>query len=435
MRKFWYYLACIAVCAFAPACSDDNDDPDPDPVTPVEPTEPTEETWELIPSTPITTENATMSVNGADALSNATMALKTTSATEGSLTLNNVLPGYPSIEIPVTLTEGTDQVNFKAATTLTTPPALNSDILSALMGRAELPLYDLATEGWVTTAGKANLTLTTTFTKEAQGGLTGNWNFNTSLGVTAEGMITSSPLQMTWTPVDYTQPNMMQTAQLVNLFGSCELCQLFNQLQLCDDGNLTALYYPAQKIDATAALGAIDQTTMSIINLHADDAWVQSPKNLVMYYVDDTYIYILLNIPAIINQVATDKGEEAPSITLDTATMTQYLAVLTELGVKTDVLMLKASEWLNKGVPLRYEKSDTGLKLYVDRELAAPIIEALLPALPSLNAYLANADEETLATIQTIFTMLGITSLDDIATIWTDNTDAWEVALNFTAAD
>lgn len=88
MKKKYFYplaLAC-ALCLFT-ACSDDD-----------------ENTWEQLPQTEISGENATLTFNG-NTLSEGSLQLTVSNATSGVLTLKNVVPGYPSVPVNVTLEE------------------------------------------------------------------------------------------------------------------------------------------------------------------------------------------------------------------------------------------------------------------------------------------------------------------------------------------
>lgn len=118
-----------------------------------------------------------------------------------------------------------------------------------------------------------------------------------------------------------------------------------------------------------------------------------------------------------------------------TEDMTVLLEKLGEYGINVEALLPVVMEWASTGVPLKYDAQGSTLKLYVDKEMVAPFMAALLPALEVLqkevDKILKGDDKDTASLIQMGLGMLGIEKLTDIKTIWEENTDAFELSLNF----
>ncbi len=71
--------------------------------------------------------------------------------------------------------------------------------------------------------------------------------------------------------------------------------------------------------------------------------------------------------------------------------------------------------------------------------MAAPFITPLLPALDKLQEDMekiieAGEDENTIEMIQLVLGVLQIEKLTDIKTIWEENTNEFEISLNFVSA-
>ena len=102
-----------------------------------------------------------------------------------------------------------------------------------------------------------------------------------------------------------------------------------------------------------------------------------------------------------------------------------------------DLLLPLVQQWMQTGIPLRYAKENDALKLYADKELCAPVIEALLPALPKLDEVIAklvaeNPDDEMIQMLPMLFFMLGIENFAALEPVWNSNTADFEIALHLT---
>ena len=95
---------------------------------------------------------------------------------------------------------------------------------------------------------------------------------------------------------------------------------------------------------------------------------------------------------------------------------------------------------LTRGIEYKYTVNGQNLKIYVDKELCAPVIDALLPVLPTLDAVLEQLaqshdpeDFKTLQTIKKIMDQIGLQKPSDLDLVWKATTE-FEIAYNFAKA-
>jgi len=412
MKRLFTTLALAATMTFAACSSDDGP-----------------AAWEKLPATPISGENAVLTVNG-DATAG-TVQLTATSATQGTLLLTNVLPGYAEISMEVTLAERADgSFDLQGETGLTTPPSMLAKADAAAV------IFRVSVSGSLTPEGKAAIDLTSALSTEAQGGLTGTWNLLNKATVDEEtGGLTSAPLWVSWDAIDPAKPNAEQLAMVLSTFGSPLLYQVLHSVTFAPDGNITAQYWSGELDLMTAIFSGYEydsEGNMKFLNLHENEPWLDSPKNLAFWYVQGDRLYVVPNIAAIL----AEAGEEGAAV--DPEALTELLGTLGEYGVKVDDLLPFVQQWMQTGIPLRYAKENGALKLYADKDQCKPVIEALLPALPKLDEAIAkliaeNPDDEMIQMLQFfLFPVLGIENFAALDPIWTSNTADFEIALHLT---
>lgn len=418
MKKSFALLALAATMTFA-ACSDSDSD---------------ESTaWKALPTTPIFGENAVLTVNGGS--TSGSVQLTAASATQGTLLLTNVLPGYAEISMDVTLSERTDGTfDITGEKGLTTAPSMIS------RADAEPVIFNISVSGNVTPEGKAVVNLTSALSAEAQGGLAGTWDLLGEAKVKEDGSLTTAPLWITWSAIDPTQANAEQLASTLRTFGSPLLYQVLHSVTLTTDGNITAKYWSGDVDLMTAVFYGLvsDENTMTatFVNLHENEPWLESPKNLAFWYVKGENLYVVPNIAAILAQVGEDSGSDASGNLSDP---TGILAALGEYGIEVDALLPLVTQWMETGIPLKYVNSNGKLKLYADKEMCRPVIEALLPALPKLDEMIAkliadNPDDQMIQMLPMLSYILGIENFAALEPIWNNNTDEFEISLNFTGS-
>lgn len=382
--------------------------------------------WKQLPTTPITGADASLTVNGDT--NSGSVQLTASSATQGTLLLTGVLPGYSEVSMDVTLSEKPDgSFDISGEKGLTTSPAMRS-------AAAEPVIFNLAVRGNITPEGKITVTVTSALSTEAQGGLTGDWALQYKSAMTEDGTLATAPLWMDWSALDTAKPNAEFLATIVSTLGSPFLFQYLNQVTFSADGNITAKYWTGSA-DISNVLNngiATDADGNALwVDLH-NGGWLDSPKNLAFWYVKDDCIRVVPNINAILGQVGEDNDGAMP----DMSALTEIIAALSEYGIDIAPLLPTILEWLDAGIPLKYAVTDGALKVYIDKEMAAPFVTALLPALPKIDEMIAqmkeqNPDDETVQMIDMLLMMLQIENFAGFETIWKENTKDFGIALNF----
>lgn len=153
----------------------------------------------------------------------------------------------------------------------------------------------------------------------------------------------------------------------------------------------------------------------------------------------DNALFIVPNVSAIID--AADAEETRTDIDgIDMSSVIEILATLKALGVDVDALNAELQKVLTRGIEYKYAVNGQNLKIYVDKELCAPVIDALLPVLPTLDAVLEQLaqshdpeDIKTLQTIKKIMNQIGLQKPSDLDLVWKATTE-FEIAYNFTKA-
>lgn len=331
-----------------------------------------------------------------------------------------MIPGYATIPVNVKLEEqADDSFVFSGEEGLATPPAM-----LIVRSDAKPVILNVKVEGKISVEGKVSATATTKLSEIAQAGLTGSWN----LSATSSGE--NAPLFVVWSAIDLEKPNFENTVSLVNMFVPMVLFNALNQVTFHEDGNITAKYWENFSMENMFA----NQDKGQLIASHDD--WSDSPKNLAFWYAKNSMIYIVPNINAIAQQVNGDNEDVDISNSEDIVTL---LAKLKEYNIDVDALLPIVMQWITEGIPVKYVKTGDALKIYIDKEMVAPFITPLLPALDKLQEDMekiieAGEDENTIEMIQLVLSVLQIEKLTDIKTIWEENTNEFEISLNFVSA-
>lgn len=157
-------------------------------------------------------------------------------------------------------------------------------------------------------------------------------------------------------------------------------------------------------------------------------------EELSFWYVNCDNFYVVPNIGEIFAQTGEESGGDVSDSVDDLAGI---LVALGEYGIDIDALLPLVAQWMETGIPLRYEKSNGELKLYVDKKMCRPVIEALLPALPKSDELIAaliaeNPDDPEIQMLPMLVAIMGIENFAALEEIWNNNTDEFEISLNFT---
>lgn len=410
-KKILFMSALLCALLSFTACSNDDDEPSVN--------------WnEVLPTDEISIGNdLDVEFNGAKVTSgNVKFTVEGSNANTATLALNDIVPGYGEIDIPVTLEKTADNsYTFKGTLAVTSAPQMTR------MESAGYTIYNLSVDG-NGTGSKCTISITSALSEEAQGGITGTWKLlDKAISDATTNSYSSAPMMMTWSANDATKPNMAGIANIAMAFGNPILYNLLENVTFNADGNITASYYtPVEGENITDFMSGTEDNgdgTYSYKIVHKG-AWSHSPKNLAFWYAKDGCIYVTPNIKAIL-------GATGSSATIDFEQIAQLAATI---GVDPTKLVTALKTWNQTGIPVKYTNDGTNLKVYVDKELAAPIIELLLPTLPTLQQMYENMpDSDTKSMISMmLFMMNGATSFNDIATIWNENTKDFGISLNFT---
>ena len=408
MKKNLFYLfALICSMSLFTACSDDDDNSN----------------WKQIPTEPIEGADAVLTVNG----ESATGSVKFTpqNATQGQVDFNNVFPGYATVTVSVTMEEQADgSFEFSGEQGLPKPPAM-----LATKSTASTPaILNVTVKGSITLAGKVIVTATSVLTETAMGGLSGTWNLLDKIDTDVYmSEIKASPFMLKWTAIDEEKMDGTSIARLGSVLVSHILVEVLNQVTFNADGNITAKFHSGLPFDAESAqtwiMGKLFSANISVS--HND--WSNSPKNMAFWYVKDNQLYIVPLISNIMQQVSGGTGTGD----LDMAAIMQLLS---EWGIditKLDPsLIAQITSWFSTGIPLSYQMTGTGLSVYVNKEMVEPFMSILFAALPALQEQFDEmAASNPLMGI--LPSMLGIEKLTDIETIWKENTNLFELGLEF----
>lgn len=139
MRKKLYYFMTFLLCAsLFCACSDDDED----------------EVWKSWPTTPVSIDgtNAIVTVNNAESTTGS-VTFKANSEQSATLTLTDVVAGYPSLTMDVTMTPGAGGYVFSGSTTVNTAPQVRSV-------SADPALLNVDVNGDITLEGKLHIMVT-----------------------------------------------------------------------------------------------------------------------------------------------------------------------------------------------------------------------------------------------------------------------------------
>lgn len=406
-KKSWMYAAAL-VCALGlfTACSDDDDMPN-------------------IPDTEITPDggNLTVTVNGT-AATTGSARFEVKNPSEAVLTLTGVIPGYQEVAVDVELeSQSGNSYRFAGEAQLSAAPSAIS------RADASYVLMTVSVEGSVTAEGKASVTATTLLSQQAQGGIAGEWNVLQKLTYDENSQVVASPLLIEWD----VQPAI---SMLGSALGGSLIYNLLNKVDLAADGNITARYWADPEITTDVLLPSdVDWVDdFNCIFPAPAHNWASSPKNLAFWYAKNGMVYVVPSISAIIEQVQKDSGESLEGGQDISTLLASLLGQLAQYNIDVTTLATCAAQWMQEGVPLKYTQEGSTLKLYADKELAAPVVEALLPALPVLDAKLAElvaADPEMGMYVQLICGMLGVEKLADLQAVW-EQTQTFNIGLTLT---
>lgn len=424
-------MALVASILATTACQKDNAD----------------DAWRQIPVEQISVEsgNAAVTVNDVTC-SYGEVLLVADSKDAGTLTLTGIVPGYSEVKMKVDLRKKSDDsFSFQGSTIVSTPPS----VAATLRSTDDNPCYAFRVEGTVKLDGTINMAVATQVQGSNAASLTGSWNVTRKCKVDQNGTPVGGPVQVTWKAAGAAAPAVAKASAYANIFGCLIAAELMDQVTFDETGNITVRYWaepdlgddPMATLEQLAKMIKPDADGNVTFSAHHTD-WETSPKaNLVFWYAMnmDNALFIVPNVSAIID--AADAEETRTDIDgIDMSSVIEILAKLKALGVDVDALNTELQKVLTRGIEYKYTVNGQNLKIYVDKELCAPVIDALLPVLPTLDAVLEQLaqshdpeDIKTLQTIKKIMNQIGLQKPSDLDLVWKATTE-FEIAYNFTKA-
>ena len=403
-----------------------------------------DDTWKQLPLEQISVEsgNAKISVNEVSC-TYGNVQMVADGEDSGTLTLIGIVPGYADLKVNVDLAKKSDDsFAFKGTTIVSTPPS----IAATLRSTGGYPCYAVDVDGSITLEGVVNVSVATRVQGDVAS-LTGIWNIVRKCKYIEDAgpdPADRTPVQITWKMAEGVGESLKPFISLANLLGSSILAEVFDQVTFDETGNILARYWPDLEVgeDPAGILsfvpepkdGYYDFTTKK----HAE--WLESPKaNLAFWYATGNSLYVVPNVAAIMDAAdAETVRSDSDASGIDISSIKEILAQLKVFGVDVDALNAELEKILLRGVELKYSVSADreSLRIYVDKALCDPIVEALLPVLPTLDTLLEQLVQDGNETAQTIISILPILGLEkpsDIAALWKATT-MFEIALNFTKA-
>ncbi len=361
-----------------------------------------------------------------------TLTVDAHDAQNGSITLSNVIPGYPEVIMDVALDEQPDgSFTLKGTKKLNTPPAMLPDSRAD----ATAAIYDLTAEGTVSPDGKAAVAVTSALTTKAEGRLAGTWVPARLLPLAPDAM-SEAPVVVSMTGTGNPAETDKISSTLSLILGNL-VYQTIKSVSFNPDGNVTATFTREADLLKMMTEG-IDKTTGTYSPVAG--TWETSGKNLIFWYCAGDMLMLTPYVPNILDQIMIDNGQNPNENDGAMAEIEKiFIGKLTAAGVDTNALITLFAKINKTGFPIVVAENPSGISLMLTKDMLDPIVNPLLPALTALDAKLdamiaANPDDKTLAMItQELFPQLNIAHLSDLAGLW-NNADDITITLNLIAS-
>ena len=455
MKKLSFALGVLmAGAGFLTGCSDN--DPAP---------------FENIKSEPVAGDKLTVEING-ETVNGGTLTVEALSDTKANIKIENIVNGYPTLVVPVDM-EYTGE-NFK----YTGSAELPKPTVAARAFAGEPGVFHFTVSGVIAGDGSTvSADMTTSLTEYGRGDVkTGVYALSTTIYGENSSLSDFTPVFLEWVVKDSAAcgnkedggvigspdaDNKLYVGSAVKMLGSQVISEFLNKVDFIADGALSADYYntiiptdysgnplPADAENIQSWL--MSKFFGGAVNPYQRE-WIKSPANLVNWYADKEYVYILPNINAIVSQAVKDGGnaetaarvlEVIGSLSTMTdeelqSTISSLSALLPEdmdidLSAVSPALVRKVLSWFVTGVPLKYRYEGEYFQLYVDKEMVedfmplvlsvgGPVIEKLITEMAVENPMLS------------IFlpAMVQLDHITDLLPIWKDNTASFELGITF----
>ena len=431
MKKNLFYLfALICSMSLFTACSDD-DDP----------------SWKKLPSQVITAENLSLTTNIPHA-SDAGVKLNMSDAQNGVLTLHKVVRGTDELEVKVTVAEQADGTfKFQGEESISASTKAAWQVLNSIKVRVS---------GSITVEGKADVAVST----EASGDIVKKFLLCDKVVYADPKDRTNlyAPGKLVWVSPYGEGNNSGLAAVNIATVGtnvlSALMIQLLKDVEFKADGSIVANY--AEEINITmdqmisAGMGSMPSTD--------GIKWKTSPANLAYWYLKGEQIYVVLNIPAIVEEAMKD-SENSNMTSESIMNMVEMVKgmsgadikklldpILKGLGEnnilsKLDISKIADSDierligYITEGFPLNYKTSQLEIKegeevvrtvndisIYLDKSIFDIFMPAIYPMLPDVDALLKGMEIDLFGQKMPLWSLLstltGLQSMTEIEDIW-----------------
>ena len=336
-----------------------------------------EDDWKSLPTHPLAGATDALTLNGARAEGSVSFAAH--SATEGTLTLHDVLFGREDIVMDVSLARRDDGVYLlQGETGLKDTPIPET--------RSEQTLYSLAAEGEIDRDGASAIRLTTALTPEGLGGLARDYRLTTERKRgTDDETWKKVPVLVRWKAEGDHATTARAACRVMQRCLPHFLAELLRDVTLHPDGNVTVSY--GERLPGTEQMegqymdrflhwaeGMPDLPDEDDSYTPANNRWKPLSKHVAFWYVKGDRLYVMPHMRRFLKYLTggTDPKSLATWLEgqgIDSAEVAEILPTLTR--------------WLHRGIPFRYARQENGMgvKVWLDRETADPLMRLLLTLL------------------------------------------------------
>lgn len=427
--------------------------------------------FENIKSEPVAGENLSVVLNG-ETVDGGTVSVEALSDTKANIKIENLVNGYPTLIVPVDMEYTGTAFNYKGSAELPKPSV-------APRAEAAAPgVFDLSVSGVIAGDGSTvSADLKVSLTDFGRGGIKpGDYSLSSEVYGENYSLSEFTPLFLNWKVIDKEDcpgspdgDNKLFVGTAVKLLGSHVISEMINGVNLLASGNLSAKYYggviptgtddDGNVIPLPATSDNIQSWLMGkffaggTINFYPRE-WTVSPANLVSWYADDTYIYILPDVNAIVRTAikAGGNAETAAQVlevigSLNTMSDEELAATISSLsgllpeGTDIDFSSIKPSlvreilSWFVTGVPMKYKYTGNYLQLYVDKDMVNEFMPIVLSiGGPVLEKLLAEMAEENPMMGLIIPMMLQVEHIVDFIPVWESNTESFALGITLQSA-
>ena len=403
-----------------------------------------DENWKDIPSNQFTVESgkAEISVNSIP-VSIGNVKLTASSATEGVLQMNNVIPCASSVAVNVNLKNtGDSKWTFSGEGNI-----YNMAVMS-LFSANKTPIYTVSVEGEID--GNEKISIKAATKVVAKGGMEGDWNLLREAAPDKDGVPVVTPLQITWTASGDYAVSAAMMGKMLSIFGSVQLADQLDRLSFTEDGNVTARYWESDEDSGNSGIPDMKEFDGIIKSLVGPDGkyhfvptthteWIDlPPANLAFWFANGGNLFVLPNL-SVLSEMEGAQADAFVTRAADLSGLSELLEELQKLGVDPKEILPVIKNFMANGLVMKYVVTDNSLQLFMDKELCDPIVKPLLPLLDQLdkkledmakNPDITEEQKAELQKLQTLMKVFGLTKPSDLKAVWA-NTTEFAVAMNF----